>query len=91
MKLELITKGLKELLIKYHYHPQTIAFYEREWAKLSKFLIEKNNDTEFTMEMGLLYLEKAYNFISKSRRNQLTQQHIQLAVSYTHLTLPTIA
>lgn len=78
MKLELITEGLKELLIKYHYHPQTISFYEREWAKLSNFLIEKNNDTEFTMEMGLLYLEKSYNFISKSRGNQLTQQHIQL-------------
>ena len=78
MKLELIAEGLKKLLIKYHYNPQTILFYEREWDKLSKFLIDNNNDTEFSMEQGLLYLEKTYGFISKTRENKLSQQRVQL-------------
>lgn len=31
MKLEMITEGLKGLLLENHYNPITIKFYEREW------------------------------------------------------------
>lgn len=64
MKLEVITEGLKNLLLENNYNPATIHFYEREWMKISTFLEQEYNDTEFDMERGLRYLEHKYGFIS---------------------------
>ena len=78
MKLKVITKGLKELLLKNHYSSATIQFYEREWLRVHSFLIEEYGDTEYEMERGLKYLEKQYNFISKYENGTLSQQRVQL-------------
>lgn len=78
MKLKVITKGLKELLLKNHYSSATIHFYEREWGKIHFFLIDEYGDTEYEMERGLKYLEKQYNFISKYENGTLSQQRVQL-------------
>ena len=94
MKLEMITDGLKELLLENHYNSTTIHFYEREWKKIQTFLMNEYGDTEYEMERGLKYLEKQYNLVSKYNDGTLSQQRVQLLrvvpVSYTHLTLPTI-
>lgn len=37
MKLEMITEGLKKLLLENRYNPSTIRFYEREWKKSMLF------------------------------------------------------
>ena len=78
MKLELITDGLKSLLIENNYSPITIRFYEREWDRLREFLLKEYGETEFEMERGLLYLEKQYSFISKVNDDTLSQQRVQL-------------
>lgn len=78
MKLEMITDGLRMLLIENHYTPATIRFYEREWEKIQTFLEREYKDTEFDMERGLQYLEKQYDFISKCKDETLTQQRVQL-------------
>ena len=78
MKLELITDGLKSLLIENNYSPITIRFYEREWERLREFLLNEYGETEFEMERGLLYLEKQYSFISKVNDDTLSQQRVQL-------------
>ena len=72
MKLELITDGLKSLLIENNYSPITIRFYEREWERLREFLLNEYGETEFEMERGLLYLEKQYSFISKVNDDTLS-------------------
>ncbi len=78
MKLEVITEGLKNLLFENNYNPATIHFYEREWKKISAFLEQEYNDTEFDMERGLKYLEHQYGFISNCNNETLTQQRVQL-------------
>lgn len=78
MKLKVITKGLKELLLKNHYSPATIHFYEREWSRIHSFLIKEYGNAEYEMERGLKYLEKQYNFISKYENGTLSQQRVQL-------------
>ncbi len=78
MKLEMITEGLKVLLLENHYNPVTIRFYEREWNKIKQFLMEEYQDTEFEMEKGLAYLEKQYGFITNSNNGTLPQQRVQL-------------
>ncbi|MDD4593000.1 MAG: site-specific integrase [Parabacteroides sp.] len=78
MKLEMITEGLKELLLENNYKPATIDFYEREWNKVRAFLINEYNDTEFEMDKGLKYLEKQYGFISRYNEGGLSQQRVQL-------------
>ncbi len=77
MKLEVITKNLKELLLKNHYSPVTILFYEKEWTKIRTFLIDEYGETKYEMERGLKYLEKQYNFISKYEKGILSQQRVQ--------------
>ena len=52
MKLEVITEGLKNLLLENNYNSTTIHFYEREWKKISTFLEQEYNDTEFDMEVN---------------------------------------
>ena len=78
MQLEVITKNLKELLLKNHYNQVTIHFYEREWDKIQTFLMNEYGDTEYEMERGLKYLEKQYNIISKYKDGTLSQQRVQL-------------
>ena len=78
MKLEVITEGLKNLLLENNYSPATIHFYEREWKKISAYLEQEYNDTEFDMERGLKYLEHQYGFISNCKDQTLTQQRVQL-------------
>lgn len=78
MKLEMITEGLKKLLLENHYNPATIRFYEREWKKIHAFLINEYGDTGFEMERGLKYLEKQYNLITKYNDGSLSQQRVQL-------------
>lgn len=78
MKLEMITEGLKELLLENHYNSATIHFYEREWKKIQTFLMNEYGDTEYEMERGLKYLEKQYNLVSKYNDGTLPQQRVQL-------------
>lgn len=78
MKLEMITEGLKELLLENHYNSTTIHFYEREWKKIQTFLMNEYGDTEYEMERGLKYLEKQYNLVSKYNDGTLSQQRVQL-------------
>lgn len=78
MKLEMITEGLKALLLENNYNPVTIHFYEREWNKIQLFLMDEYGDTEFDMESGLKYLEKQYGFISQCNNGTLSQQRVQL-------------
>ena len=78
MKLEMITEGLKKLLLENRYNPSTIRFYEREWKKIHAFLINEYGDTEFEMERGLKYLEDQYNLISRYNDGSLSQQRVQL-------------
>lgn len=78
MKLEVITEGLKSLLLENNYNPATIHFYEREWKKISTFLEQEYNDTEFDMERGIKYLEHQYSFVSNCKDQTLTQQRVQL-------------
>lgn len=78
MKLEMITEGLKALLLENNYNPATIHFYEREWNKIQSFLMDEYGDTRFDMECGLKYLEKQYGFISKCNDGTLSQQRVQL-------------
>lgn len=78
MKLEMITEGLKELLLENHYNPATIHFYEREWKKIQTFLMDEYGDTEYEMERGLKYLEKHYNLVSRYNDGTLSQQRVQL-------------
>lgn len=78
MKLEMITKGLWELLHENNYNSSTIHFYEREWNKIQCFLVEEYGDTEYDMERGLNYLEKQYGFITQYSAGSLSQQRVQL-------------
>lgn len=78
MKLEMITEGLKELLLENNYNSTTIHFYEREWKKIQTFLMNEYGDTEYEMERGLKYLEKQYNLVSKYNDGTLSQQRVQL-------------
>ncbi len=78
MKLEMITEGLKELLLENHYNPATIRFYEREWKKIHTFLTDEYGDTEYEMERGLRYLEKQYSLITRYNDGTLSQQRVQL-------------
>ena len=78
MKLEVITDGLKELLLENHYNPATIHFYEREWKKIRTFLMDEYGDTEYQMERGLKYLEKQYHLVSRYNDGTLSQQKVQL-------------
>lgn len=78
MKLEMITEGLKELLLENNYNPATISFYEREWKKIQTFLMNEYGDTEYEMERGLKYLEKQYNLVSRYNDGTLSQQRVQL-------------
>lgn len=78
MILEMITDGLKELLLENHYNSTTIHFYEREWKKIQTFLMNEYGDTEYEMERGLKYLEKQYNLVSKYNDGTLSQQRVQL-------------
>lgn len=39
MTIEMITEGLRELLLENNYNPATIRFYEREWNKIQSFLM----------------------------------------------------
>lgn len=78
MKLEMITEGLKELLLENHYNPATIHFYEREWKKIHTFLMNEYGDTEYEMERGLKYLEKQYSLITRYNDGTLPQQRVQL-------------
>ena len=78
MKLEMITEGLKELLLENHYNPATIHFYEREWKKIRTFLMDEYGDTEYEMERGLKYLENKYHLVSSYNDGTLSQQRVQL-------------
>lgn len=64
MTIEMITEGLRKLLLENNYKASTIKFYEREWNKIQNFLMEEYGDTEYQMERGLKYLEKQYGFIT---------------------------
>lgn len=78
MKLKEICKGLKDLLLKNHYSPATIVFYEREWRKIQEYLFNEHNTDEFTMELGLKYLEFQYQFVSQYKAGEVNQQRVQL-------------
>lgn len=78
MTIEMITEGLRKLLLENNYNASTIRFYEREWNKIQNFLMEEYGDTEYQMERGLKYLEKHYGFITKYAEGTLTQQRVQL-------------
>ena len=78
MKLEMITDGLRQLLLENNYNPATIRFYEREWKKIRSFLLDAYGDTQFEMERGIQYLEKQYGFVARCNDGTLSQQRIQL-------------
>lgn len=78
MTIEMITEGLRKLLLENNYNASTTKFYEREWKKIQNFLMEEYGDTEYQMERGLKYLEKQYGFITKYTEGTLTQQRVQL-------------
>ena len=75
MKLEMITEGLKALLLENNYNPVTIHFYEREWNKILLFLI-MSTEMEFDMNPSK-YLEKQYG-LSATAIMELYQQRVQL-------------
>lgn len=78
MNLEMITEGLKQLLLENNYTPATIRFYEREWSKIQSFLTEEYGNADYDMERGLKYLENHYGFITKYNDGTLSQQRVQL-------------
>ncbi|MDD3277979.1 MAG: hypothetical protein PHG16_03730 [Lachnospiraceae bacterium] len=78
MQLDEITNGLRTLLIDQHYNLITITFYEREWKKIKRFLIEEYGNADYDMELGLSYLEKQYGIISGYNDGTLSQQRVQL-------------
>lgn len=49
MKIDMITEGLKNLLLENNYSLATIHFYEREWRKIHSFLMDEYGNTEFEM------------------------------------------
>ena len=59
MRLELICSGLTKLLVDNSYSPTTINFYKREWKKLNDFLLLEYGDDVFSIDKGLIFLEKA--------------------------------
>lgn len=70
MKLEMITEGLKNLLLENRYNPSTIRFYEREWKKIHAFLIN-----EYVSASGLISLPKG---LVKSRPDM---RHISIRIT----------
>lgn len=78
MQLEEITNGLRTLLIEQHYNPKTLVFYEREWKKIHRFLLDVYGSSDFDMERGLKYLENHYGIISGYNSGNLSQQRVQL-------------
>ena len=60
MKLELICSGLTELLVDNNYSSITINFYQREWKKLNDFLLLEYGDDDFSIDKGLIFLEKIH-------------------------------
>ena len=78
MSFDEITAGLKELLVRNSYNPNTIKFYEREWRKIRDFILEEYGDDVFDIERGLAYLEKTYYFKTKYDNGTISQQRVQL-------------
>ena len=78
MKLELICQGLKDLLIRNNYSPQTIVFYEREWKKLNDFLLSQYEDDDFEIQKGIKYLEDKYGILSNYENESISQQRVQM-------------
>lgn len=78
MKLEEIIDGLLELLNRYNYNEETIKFYMREWNKLKNFLLKQYNDTDFSIEKGMLYLENQYGIVTNYNKEELSRQRVQL-------------
>lgn len=78
MKLELICNGLTELLVANNYSPSTINFYKREWEKLNAFLLSEYGDDDFSIDKGLLFLEKVHGILSSFEKSKLKDQQMQL-------------
>lgn len=78
MTIEAITTGLQKLLEESNYNLATLKFYQREWRKISSFLLDNYDDTEYDMERGLAYLERQYDFQTKYNDGTLSQQSVQL-------------
>ena len=64
MRLELICSGLTKLLVDNNYSPTTINFYKREWKKLNDFLLSEYGDDVFSIDKGLIFLEKIHGIVS---------------------------
>lgn len=78
MRLELICSGLTELLVDNNYSPTTINFYKREWKKLNDFLLLEYGDDVFSIDKGLIFLEKIHGIVSSFEESKLKDQQMQL-------------
>ena len=78
MKLELICSGLTELLVDNNYSSTTINFYQREWKKLNDFLLLEYGDDDFSIDKGLIFLEKIHGIVSSFEESKLKDQQMQL-------------
>lgn len=78
MRLELICSGLTKLLVDNNYSPTTINFYKREWKKLNDFLLSEYGDDVFSIDKGLIFLEKIHGIVSSFEDSKLKDQQLQL-------------
>ena len=78
MRLELICSGLTKLLVDNNYSPTTINFYKREWKKLNDFLLLEYGDDVFSIDKGLIFLEKIHGIVSSFEESKLKDQQLQL-------------
>ena len=78
MRLELICSGLTKLLVDNNYSPTTIKFYKREWKKLNDFLLSEYGDDVFSIDKGLIFLEKIHGIVSSFEEYKLKDQQLQL-------------
>ena len=78
MRLELICSGLTKLLVDNNYSPTTINFYKREWKKLNDFLLLEYGDDDFSIDKGLIFLEKIHGIVSSFEESKLKDQQLQL-------------
>jgi integrase/recombinase XerD len=78
MKIDQIISGLMVLFKANSYNSETIKFYEVQWQHLKDFMQERYDTDDFSISIGMDYLEQRYGFAEKFNREELTQQHVQL-------------
>ena len=89
MRLELICSGLTELLVDNNYSQTTINFYKREWKKLNDFLLSEYGDDDFSIDKGLIFLEKIHGIVSSFEDDAVGYKNtMDLARAYSDNNVP---